>query len=302
MCKLYFLERPQAYNSIWVVGDDFVSETVGEFLQAEDEDKPYIRDKYDVKICCSTSLSLTRLVTARLHNNVANAISEQPLLPKVIIFVIDDDLIKEIHHETMGVGEVYKRVLKNLMSGVRRMILAHKEKLPTQSKKQNYPTILWSLCPIHNNMPETWKLYRSKFNRALQTMSMTQDQMSVLKLLKIWSADDFSFFSDRRFTAAGLKAFWYSMDSAFRHWHTFVASKIKKVSKSHVKNMTTPQFQSQHQTMSGREWMNRDVRRFKNLKSAGKHQRQSSSSPESYSTRQYNRHPTPPVYCQYDDY
>ena len=86
-----------------MIGDNFVTDMVGEFLQANDENKPYMREWYDVKVLCSNSLSINRSVTARrLHNDLANGIVEQPLLPKAINFVIDSNIIKSLHHPEMG--------------------------------------------------------------------------------------------------------------------------------------------------------------------------------------------------------
>ena len=54
-----------AYETIWIIGHDFVSNTAGEYLQSsEDQYKPYLRERYDVNVLCSNSLSLNRLVTA----------------------------------------------------------------------------------------------------------------------------------------------------------------------------------------------------------------------------------------------
>ena len=54
-----------ACESIWIIGDDFVSNTVGEYLQSSDDQyKSYLRERYNVKVLCSNSLSLNRFVTA----------------------------------------------------------------------------------------------------------------------------------------------------------------------------------------------------------------------------------------------
>ena len=265
-----------------------------------------MREKYDVKVCCSTSLSLNKSLMARLHNNVVNAIGETPtpLLPKAIIFVLDDDLIKSIHHDSLGLSEIFTHLLKNLMVGIHCMLLGHKDNLPVRSKKNSYPTILWALTPLHAAMPEAWRSFRKKFNKALESAALSQDQMGVLKLLKVWNYDDSSLFRDRRYTAQGLAAYWQSVDSAFRHRDTFVAAKANKIKKN-LGGKTPQKRQSTFKcSMPGRERIDRDVRHFKINKSTDKYQwrRQdsSSSSPESYRTiRGYARHPTPPNYEDY---
>ena len=86
----------ESYEHAWVIGDDFVSDTTGEFFQSDNAASLYLRQNYDVKICFSTSLSLNKSTTARLHNNLVNAIEENPLLPKAIVMMVDADIIKTV--------------------------------------------------------------------------------------------------------------------------------------------------------------------------------------------------------------
>ena len=88
--------QPKSYKEVWLIGDDFVSESVGEFFQSEDDVKPYMREKYEVKVFASTSLKINFSVMARLHNNFINAVKEETIFLKAIIFVLDGDLIKSV--------------------------------------------------------------------------------------------------------------------------------------------------------------------------------------------------------------
>ena len=141
---------------------------MGEFLQAEDEVKLYIREKYNVKVLCSSSLSLNKQVLARLHNNLINGLQEQPLLLKAIIFMFDGNVIKMIYHQAKGMQMVMELVLKNLFAGVHRAILVHKEKLLVRAKKAHYPTVLWAMTPLHCDFPPRWNLHRKMFNKSLE--------------------------------------------------------------------------------------------------------------------------------------
>ena len=147
---------------MWIIGDDFVNDTVGEYLQADDESRPYLRERYDVKVLCSSSLSLNRMVTARIHNNLINSLHEHPLLPKAIVMVLDGDVIKTIFHENMGIAIIFEQVLKNLIAELHRAILSHKEHMPMPVKKSIYPTILWVQAPLHGNFLTKWNIHRKK--------------------------------------------------------------------------------------------------------------------------------------------
>ena len=225
-----------SYDSVWIVGDDFVNDSAGEFFQLDENNKPYLREEYGVKILCSNSLSLNKSVTARLHNNVVNGIKEEPLLPKAIIFVIDADIIKTIDYPKLGISEVFGQVLKNLMVGLHRLISAHKDVLPARCKKDKYPMILWTLAPVRINFPNLWNQHRRKFNQCIEKLVPLCNNMAILKLLKIWNYDDIMLFSDHRFTARGLSAYWSSVDSTFRHWDTFVFTKKSKGQKKIQQN------------------------------------------------------------------
>ena len=260
---------------IWIIGDDFVNDTVGEYLQADDENKPYMWEYYDVKVLCSSSLSLNTSVTVRLHNNVVNVLEVKPtpFLPKAIIFVLDGDIIKTVHHKMQGISEIFGQVLKNLIMGIHKFFLAYKEKLPNCSKRGDFPSTLWVLPPLHKNFPEIWNLHCKKFVKCLETIVQLNKEMGTLKMLKIWDPEDYTLFRDKCFTAAGLQAYWNSIDSTFHHWDTFIFVKarmrgVKSPFQNRQQSMVQPTAEHNHSV--GRMRIIKDVQRFKRSKASGK--------------------------------
>ena len=79
-----------------------------------------MRERYETRIFPSTSLYVVKSITAKLHNNLVSAIREQKLLPKTVIFVIKNDLIKNVNYEHMGISEIFGQLLKDLMSDITR--------------------------------------------------------------------------------------------------------------------------------------------------------------------------------------
>ena len=178
-----FTGPPPAYQTIWLIGNDFVTDSVGEHFQSSWEDgKPYMRDKYNVQVHNSSQFSLTTSLTVRLHNNLVKALNENVIFPKAIVFVLDGDLIKTIAFNNYGLSEIYGQIMKNLMVGIHRIILAHKEKLPQKSKIANYPTVLWVLPPQHINFPANWNNKCRKLGNCIESLVALFPEMDTLKM------------------------------------------------------------------------------------------------------------------------
>ena len=170
------------------------------------------------------------------------------------------------------------------------MILAHKDNLPLHSKRSDYPTMLWVLAPQHYNFPNNWNLHRQKFSKCLEIAVQLYAQMNTLKLLKIWNYDDSNLLRDKRFTAAGLQAYWASLDSAFRHQDTFIVVKQSlKGAKSEQKRRI------KMEKSLGHELIDQEVQRFKKFKSSGKfHWQKRNSILARYRTSAKCKLPRPP--------
>ena len=155
------------------------------------------------------------------------------------------------------------------MQGIHRAMLAYKEHLPARSKKPNYPSILWTWAPHHSNFPGNWNVHRTKFNQCIEKLVPLFEEMSILKLIKVWDPSDPAFFQDGQFTAKGLTAYWGSVDSAFRHWDTFVYHKqarktLQAVSRQ--QNFSSTQGNGQRRP---NDFVSNEMKRYKKFKSSG---------------------------------
>ena len=204
---------------------------VGEYFQSPEADTIfYMRQKYGIKVFNSNSFANTDSVTARIHNNFIDGINKNLIFPKAIVIILDSDLIRSITFDDYGVSDIYSQALKNLMNGIHREILSTKENLPERSLKSEYPTVLWSLVPLHARFPGKWNNKRRKLNNCLENLVKQFPEMKTLKLKKFWEIDDPELFDtkNRKYTALGLQLYWKSIDSAFHHWDTFIAGKTQR--------------------------------------------------------------------------
>ena len=185
------------------------------------KERPFVFEQYDVSDFSTTRYaSNIRDVAARLRNLLYKAIRQETLLPKAIIFVVDDDLIKQVHMDIdrEDLEEFYTEILGAMLSDMHETVIAYKDKLPKKSKTYNYPQILWISPPTNVNFYNNEK--RKAFSAALLSAVDNFAEMACLTLKKIWSEADRSLYlkHQSRFTPEGFHDYWSSIDAGMKFW------------------------------------------------------------------------------------
>ena len=113
----------------------------------------YAKDNFDVYGFHSNKyMSADQSMASRYHNQIAKAIAKQPVFPKLILVVPDEDFIKHLSEAKKGFSEGCGRLLNDIMRQHNRYISSQKEDyLPAKAKKQHYPHIVWIEAPLHKN-------------------------------------------------------------------------------------------------------------------------------------------------------
>ena len=178
----------------------------------------YLWAHYDVSGFCSTTVkgSLENMA-AILRSELVKAINGQVLLPKAIIVVFDDNLMDDINFYKPGFSVVIGRIVEWLFNQYHRIIPAHKEILPSKSRKFKFPTVLWVCIPLHNIYGH-YNDFKQKFNRALSTTASLFCKMDTLSLDRDWDESNLSYFAEGCINALGLTMYWSTVDHAFEEW------------------------------------------------------------------------------------
>ena len=190
----------------------------------------FVTKNYEVKIFISSGYpSLNKSPLGRTFNNVVRAINEEKSLPKLIVMVTDNDLIKYIR-SSVGHHLLKKQIDRSynwLATQIDRAILSYKDYVSEKSKRHYIPHILWILPPSHIHFDQMDNMKREYAAEAIQTLSAMRSNTSALQMLKIWDAQDASLFlrDNYRFTSQGIKNYWLSIDSAIRCWCIAIAHK-----------------------------------------------------------------------------
>ena len=156
-------------------------------------------------------------VIAAIRNNFVLGINEQVLLPKAIIIVLEEDLIKSTNHFKKGASIVIEAAINWLAEELHRIAITHKASLPSKSCKFKYPQFLWVAATYHDNYGNG-NFYRQKFNDILSEITSKYREMQMLHLYA-WDEKNTSKFNERgKLNSEGFTKYWSALNDAFQAW------------------------------------------------------------------------------------
>ena len=130
--------------------------------------------------------SLDQNTISRLRNNLVGAIGDQVVLPKIIVIVPDNDIIKYFwYKDTSDVVSGYSQILCWLMTQYDRLISAQKDNhLPSKAKISGQPNFVWIIPPLHTAFKSKEVALRKLFAQALTNVAALHDNTYALELKK----------------------------------------------------------------------------------------------------------------------
>ena len=229
---ILYLGPIPALEKIWIVGDEFMSRSFDQHFMQPDEDEFYTRENYDVfGFHTNQYMSNNPSMVSRIINQLEKAITEQVLLPKWLVIVLDDDLIKSVKYDKYGISDAYGRIINHIMVEHGRHIKSQKDYLPKKSKRPGIPGVIWIEAPNHMNFHNNDM--REKFNKSMNSMAAFHDGYNVLQLKKIWEETNSNLYLDeyRRYTATGLAKSWLAVDHTIKYADTILLKKLQRKEK-----------------------------------------------------------------------
>ena len=202
-------------DKLWILGDKFVYGSYNRYCFQQPEENFHIRKSHEVSgFMSNPDKSFDTNVVSRFRNLLIGTIADNPILPRIIVFVPNADLAQFYGHSKTGSSKGLAYIINWLMKEHNRIISVHKEKLPEKCKKAFYLQIVWIELPLHCNFNEDDQNLRGKFNTALREVGKLHENVSVLELKKVWNSNDDDLYSreHNRFTAEGYKTYWLAID------------------------------------------------------------------------------------------
>ena len=119
------------------MGDDFRHKSFNKYYYLQAGDEQYMKEQFEVTgFMNDKSSSLDTNTLSRFRNNFVGAVTDQPVLPKFVVIVPDNDIIKYVWYRKDDVQDGYVRLFKWLMSQYNCMVASVKESSYQQKLKK----------------------------------------------------------------------------------------------------------------------------------------------------------------------
>ena len=177
----------------------------------------YMRINYEVNSYYNDELSNTRNIMARVRNALIFAMNKEWFLPKLIVVVLEEDIIKYVTKNSYTDEKSMSMCITHIVNDFRKAIASFKDVLPSKSKRHNWPHVLWIL-PVQHVLFKNF-VVRQRFSRQFEKIVAMQHNMSALKLRQVWDEHDTSLYLPdyNRFTSLGYKTYWAAVDCTVKY-------------------------------------------------------------------------------------
>ena len=232
--------------------------------QAKLDKNNYMFTNFEVESYSTDETSSNNPSTiSRVRNLITRAFCILNKLPKLIVIILEDALVKAVKLEDYGVTDAYKDILAWLVREYKRSILDIKDKIPPKANKAEWPHILFLAPTVHTNY--TNDVFRRKFTSALESTireSRHAQNMSTQRITRPWDSENnnFTWQFNKQMSDEGLKNFWLSVDKAVKYTLEDMQAKLEK--KSQVRHFEKPTyFSSNQRTHFDHKWYNQNQNR-----------------------------------------
>ena len=214
-----------------MIGDEFCYNTVQQHFKdkkGNDQAGLYSFNTFEVSQFVSSKYkSHNPSPLGRIINNLIYALNKHLMLPKLIVVVVDEDLVRAIRVSRITAADV-SSIIEWLMKEFTRAIDEYKENLPAKCKRPNLPHVLWMCPPQHKYFGKSSNLRHEMVSNALENSVKHFEGMSSLRIIKSWNPEDSNLFvyDSYRFTSQGLAKYWSGVDVAIRFWNVASFPKI----------------------------------------------------------------------------
>ena len=198
-----------------------MAQSFGQYFQDiynENGHMGYVRVHYDVTPFCRGNIKNGNgNIMNTLQSLLIEAIHTQWLLPKAIVIVLDDNLLDCLDHYDFGASVGIGKLIEWLANQFHRVVTAHKEKLPSKSRKFKYPTLLWVLIPGHEVYGH-YNDYKEKYNKMVKSTVALLREMEFINIEDTWDRTDLTYFAEGRMSSIGWSTYWHAINKAIEKW------------------------------------------------------------------------------------
>ena len=149
----------------------------------------------------------------RIFNSFMKAMNANKLLPRMILMVLDWDLLQFIDHCSYGISMLCGQVINWLLRNIERTIESCKEELRKRragAVLQNEPKIIW-VKMINRSNPQWILSVCTKFNNALEELLVNRCYHYILDVNKaVFEGRNFTY--NNLLNVRGQQVYWLEID------------------------------------------------------------------------------------------
>ena len=209
-----------------------------------------MKEKFNIEEFTSDYLDEGNLFS-RIYNNVVKAINIHTKFPKIILIILDSDIVRAIRKkvrtkklDATGIGRLITNCIDCLICDLHRLIFDHKELLPKRAVRFKYPTCIWMIPPGHTNFDDN--VIRKKLAETIEKSVLQFNEMRFLRMKATWDYNEMSLViptvTGYRFTSKGLLRYWISIDEAVNAWEVAQRQTTRKQTKTGKGNAPHPRY------------------------------------------------------------
>ena len=214
-------------EKLWLIGNNFIAKTGQQYFINRANDS-YAQEHFEIKLVYHSGLNIKSTqanardfddnAVSRIYNSFVKAMTDSASIPKLVVFILENDVIQFINYDNFGVTALYGKIIDTLARNINQAVDQFREFLPAKAKRDDWPQFIWIIPSTHANYDRNENALRKKFGGELENMLSHHSDMHAVKL-KTWEMTNGHFVSPEssRITNYGLKKFWKGVDKNIKH-------------------------------------------------------------------------------------
>ena len=214
LCYLVISGDPEGCHELWLVGDNFMSSTYREHFMKR-RGTWFMKDEFELGTFCNSRFASNNTnILSRILNTFVNAVNKRVKLPKVLIFLLDADLIEDMDlgYDVTITAILFGTWLEWLVAETNAVIEERIKQLPQKAVIKNEPFVYWVAIPNHKGFSFDERARFVKYNNCLESVLQSHSNMRMVKIKGGWDQDDSNLVVNGRIMVTGLDQLWQSLD------------------------------------------------------------------------------------------
>ena len=179
----------------------------------------FIADNFDTLAYTNNNDNVVKSALGRMRNAMVIALNENNKLPKYVLVVMENDIIRCIKFNKPGLIDIYGAALHWLLNEYHEAIIARKGMLPPKAVKYMYPQVFIVALPQHKNFKENQNRYC--FNQCIEELAKNYKEFKVLRMKRRWTYEDPNLVDvNGCIMEEGRLTYWAAIDEALQFWET----------------------------------------------------------------------------------